>query len=121
MNVFDSTTMLVDKLSAISSRNIFKRIKDVYDICVLAQIYDFSIDSVYERLYIKTDKEYLEKSWLTQENMKELEHAYGAYKGIKNKPNFYSLYTYVKGFSLPIYERKHGLVWISSAQKWVTV
>lgn len=121
MNVFDSTTMLVDKLSAISSQKIFRRIKDVYDICVLAQIYDFSIDNVYKRLLLKTRKEYLDKSWLTQENIKELEHAYEAYKGIKNKPNFYNLYAYVKGFSLPIYERKHGLVWMSSAQKWVVV
>lgn len=85
--------MLSDKLYAISSGNVCRRVKDVLDIYVLSFITEINKDELYQ-IWKETGRElgYFE-SYKTQ--ISELKEAYEKMKGVRNKPDFVEVYSRV--------------------------
>lgn len=119
MYTYSNVTMLADKLHAVSSCKIYRRVKDVFDIVVLASLYDFNIDDVYSKLNKKFGSMYLETNYMTAENYSMLEHAYNKYDGIWDKREFKYVINSALHFCKPIYRREHNKIWISSVGNWV--
>lgn len=120
LTTYDTYTMLADKITAVSSRKIFRRIKDLYDITVLAAIQSYSYLNIMEHLNTKHPDAAL-TNMLTPENFSDLEHAYQMYKGITNKPYIGDLIGYSSAFLEPFYIRYNqgDLIWNTQESKWV--
>ncbi len=120
LTTYDAYTMLSDKITAVSSKIIFRRMKDLYDITVLAAIQSYSYNNILEHLNIKHPNVKL-VNMLTPENFSDLEHAYQMYKGITNKPYIGELIGYSSTFLEPLYIGYHqgDLTWNTQESKWV--
>lgn len=102
MKTYDAMTMLSDKIVAVSSRAIYRRAKDLYDIYVIMSMYSFNISNLQEHIKLKHPDVVL-TNMLVEENYDDIEHAYTVYRGILNKPYVYELITSVQNFLQPIY------------------
>lgn len=112
--------MLADKIVAVSSQKVFRRIKDMYDIAVLASLYNFSYYDILQHIRVKHPNCEL-KNMLVGDNFVQLEHAYSKYMGITNKPEFRDLLGLCNAFLEPVYLNYNGgnLLWNSQASRWV--
>ena len=118
LNRYSNLTMLSDKIFAISSKNIFRRVKDVYDIAILAQLESYRSGDILDALRNKRP-EFFEtgKYMFTPENMEAIKHAYDKLdiaRGANNviiKPPFETLVTLITTFLSPIYGKIYDLKW----------
>lgn len=119
MNTYDAYTMMVDKIVVVSSNKIFRRIKDLYDIAVLASIYNFKYSELVRHMEIKHPNVKLE-NMLIPDNISNIEHAYNVFSGIRNKPDIRYLLNYCLTFLEPIYlgYNQGELVWNIEQVKW---
>ena len=122
MSTYDATTMLVDKIVVVSSEKIYRRIKDLYDVIVLASIYSFVYSDVTEHLNVKHPNAVL-NNMLIPANFEDIAHAYGKYVGIVNKPNIQELvalgYLFLEPFYLDHIEGE--LTWNTQALQWRSI
>lgn len=119
MNVYDKYTMMTDKISAISSRKIFRRIKDLYDICVLASLCEYNYTDLRKHIEVKFGDISELENMLTVNNIDAIKHAYDEYVGIYNRPNIDTLLSIVNTFCEPIYSNWKGkAVWNPVIMKW---
>lgn len=90
--------MLADKISAISTDKVFRRIKDVVDLYYLSHIFDFDKNALLETL--ENSGRTLEsfQGFLHREN--DLRHAYEKFRftGEASKPSFDEVYRTVKTY-----------------------
>lgn len=91
--------MLADKVSVLSTRIIFRRAKDLYDLYVMSSIGGYELGNVmgildYNGRVLGEFNEF-------KSMKKELEHAYNMLGGIGNKPSFTAVYARVIDFCLP--------------------
>lgn len=85
--------MLADKLYAISSDNVCRRMKDVLDIYVISFVTQIDADEL-RQIWKETGRELGDfKAYRT--HPEELGEAYDKMKGIKNKPDFIEIYNQV--------------------------
>ncbi len=96
------TQMLADKLSAISSDKVFRRVKDVVDLYYLSKVFPFDKAAVLQTL--KSSGRELEKFNGFLGKTDELKHAYDKFRlsGIVNKPPFEEVYGAVKAYIKPV-------------------
>lgn len=119
MKTYDAMTMLSDKVVAVSSRAVYRRAKDLYDIYVIMSMYSFNIRNLQEYIKLKHPDANL-TNMLVGENYTDIEHAYERYEGISNKPLLQVLFTSVQSFLQPVYMGvSSGLVWDSKQGRWL--
>ena len=117
----DNNTMLADKILVVSSHQVFRRIKDIYDIYVLAKLYYFRFSELNEQLHTKHPNAVLE-NYLIPDNAPDLMHAYNAYTGIVHKPKLSAVLTVCNNFLQPFYEQNGGnLIWDPNETMWVSL
>ena len=119
MPTYDTYTMASDKIAVISSKKVYRRIKDLYDLTVLFSIYNFSYMELCNRIVLKHNGVKLE-NMLMQNNYLELEHAYSKFSGIINKPDFRDLIAYCRVIMEPFYRKVRGnLKWDTEGTQWI--
>lgn len=122
MTTYDVLTMLADKIAVVASPKVYRRIKDLYDIYVIANLYDLEYKDVWEHLMKKRGTAVLEHM-LTPENYGELKHAYDLYSGIMNKPPFVDVVGTNISFLYPIIfmgQDVPNMVWRKRVGAWVS-
>ena len=112
---YNLNNILADKTSVLSSRKIFRRIKDFVDIYSILTTNDIFLEDVKKVLLQKNRK--LDSFNEFYNNQHDLKRAYDLLKGVINKPDFYDVYTvldkYVKGFS-----NNKNLLWSHMDLMW---
>lgn len=90
--------MIADKLSAISTDKVFRRIKDVVDLYYISKVFEF--DAAEIRCTLKNSSRELENFNGFLHRADELKHSYEKFRftGNVNKPPFEEIYTNVKEF-----------------------
>ena len=91
--------MLVDKIRVISTRKVFRRVKDIVDVYILSSSKGIKLEKIQDIL--QEYKNDLGNFSAFIERKDDLEHAYEKLKGITNKPSFSEVYTQVKIFLMP--------------------
>jgi domain of unknown function (DUF1814) len=120
MTTYDALTMISDKITVVSSQKIYRRIKDLYDLCVLISLYDFTYYDVIEHIRKKHSGVKLENMLLSN-NFSSLEHAFSKYEGISNKPNIMTIISLAQAFLQPIYcSNKVDMLWKKEISAWVS-
>lgn len=91
-----------DKLSAISTRKVYRRVKDIYDMYLLSHISGFHLNSIRTALRdAGRDLESFNEFINDPMKPKGLEYAYDRMKSIKNKPDYQEMYNRVSKFIEP--------------------
>lgn len=114
--------IFVDKISAISSRTLFRRAKDIYDLYLLSML---------EGYYVREINYVLERSGrrLSEfsefiNDIDEIKNAYFKMRGIINPPEFNVMYGRVRDFCSPYitngYTSGNGL-WNVNAGLWIPI
>lgn len=104
MDAYDCDTMIADKISAICSQKIYRRSKDLYDLYVLSQIRQYSLNSLVNHIKVKRPEFFTSGvNMLVSQNYAPLEHAYSKYKGILNKPEFGAMFKICSSFICPFF------------------
>ena len=90
--------MIADKLSAISTDKVFRRIKDVVDLYYISKIFDFNRDDVIQTL--KDSGRTLDTFQGFLHRTKDLRHSYEKFRfaGGVDKPPFDEIYRAVKSY-----------------------
>ncbi len=121
MNTYDALTMISDKIVVISSQKIFRRVKDLYDLCVIISLYDLKYSDVMQHIKVKHNGAEL-RNMLTQENFDAIEHAFSKYDGIANKPDILVMVGLAQTFLQPIYYSKNvssDMIWSKEKSSWI--
>lgn len=117
MLTYSASTMICDKIVAVSSRSVFRRIKDIYDIAVLASLYSFRYSDLVTQL--RSRGNVILTNMLIPQNMSDLAHAYDKFEGITNKPMFADLIFVVQRFLYPFYfGTSVDLIWNGGTGTW---
>ena len=90
--------MLADKISAVSTDKIFRRVKDIVDLYYLSQVFPFRSD-VIKQILEENDRKLGEfHGFLSRKS--ELEHAYDKFRfaGDVIKPAFNDVYAAVRSY-----------------------
>lgn len=121
MVTYSDYTMLADKIVVVSSQSVYRRIKDLYDICVLASIGNFELEKIWGMLYKKHNKKSTDlTNMLTKTNFEVLYHAYNKFTGILNKPDFMTILDIAQKFLHPLYADIHtNYKWDNRGYLWV--
>lgn len=117
MPTYSASTMICDKIVAVSARSVFRRIKDIYDIAVLASLYSFRYSDLASQL--RSRGTVALTNMLIPQNMPDLAHAYDKFDGIMNKPEFRDLIYVVQRFLTPFYlGTDTDLIWDRGVGSW---
>jgi len=123
MDTYDALTMLSDKIVVVSSQKIYRRIKDLYDLCVIISLYDLEYRDIIKHLKIKHKGIEL-KNMLTQENFVNIKHAFSKYDGITNKPDVLVIIGLAQTFLQPIYygmNLESDIIWSKERASWISL
>ena len=103
--------ILADKISAVSSPRIFRRIKDLVDLYYLSQVYDFDRDKLKQA--IQSSGRVLDRFDGFLHSVPELKHAYDKFRftGDVSKPSFSDVYATVKTYIKPLLPKERTLDW----------
>lgn len=82
-----------DKIYAISGNNVCRRVKDILDIYVMSFVAKADPDELH-RIWAETGRE-LGNFETYNKQIAEIGKAYDKMKGIKNKPDFFEVYSRV--------------------------
>lgn len=108
--------MFADKVAAVSSNRIFRRIKDVYDLYLLSSIAGYTVADTYN-VYRVTHRQ-LEGFNAFKTRINEQRHAYGKLTGVTNKPDYIVVYNRVYHFIEPfIVGCQTNMIW--NGTDWV--
>lgn len=86
--------MITDKIATISTRQIYRRTKDLIDLYVLSFLTEFNYDEVFRIL--EFDNRELGDFEHFKNNIEHVEHAYSKLENISNKPSFEEVYERLK-------------------------
>ncbi len=120
--------MYADKISAISTRSVFRRVKDVYDLFLLSYFDGFRVIDI-NRVLKESGRDLGGfEAFLTQSHApKGVGYAYGKLEGIENKPPFDVVFNRVKRFCQPYMDGsyKHcNQLWVIDSKgngSWIQV
>lgn len=124
---YDSYSMLVDKISAVSSERIFRRTKDIYDIYALSILQDYSLNELVYRIMLKRP-ELRENAicMFRHDTIEKLAYAYDKLDGINMKPDFNVVYrttsNFVAGAIIGLKGKadKSEYIWKRGTNNWIT-
>ena len=90
--------MIADKLSAVSTEKVFRRIKDVVDLYYITKVFELNVPEVFQTL--KNSERNLEDFSGFLHRTEELQHSYEKFRfaGGVNKPAFEDVYHSVKEY-----------------------
>lgn len=101
--------ILTDKLCAISSEKVFRRMKGILDLYALSSCCVFRINDIYA-IKDQIGRQMGDFSaFLTRKD--KIAHAYEKMTRIDHKPDFDDLYLMVRDIVLPLSRNEHDLVW----------
>lgn len=110
--------ILADKLTVMSKRLIFRRVKDIVDVYALAHCVNVSTPDIYE-IFRKDPKREVGAFDEFYNRRADLEHAYGKLAGIECKPSFDEVYSYLCGFVQPFARKDMSpKKWVNSKRNW---
>ncbi len=111
--------MLSDKLYAVSDKGVCRRVKDLVDIYVISFITECSVQRLND-IWERTGRK-LGDFTEFREKMSEIAIAYEKMTGIKNKPDFFELYTRLSEFLYPFLypERSRHAEWTKTGWKGI--
>lgn len=102
--------MIADKVAAISTDKVFRRIKDVVDLYYISNVFEFRVSDVLQIL--ENSERNLENFNGFIQRKEELKHAYEKFRfaGDVNKPQFEEVYCRVRSYIKDILpkEKEHG-------------
>ena len=110
--------ILFDKIAVMSTRLIFRRAKDMFDVYALAQCVQIDTQEIIKTHQANPNREVgaFDEFYNRQS---DLEHAYNKLAGIKNKPPFSDVYTYLTDFIKPFSEKDMKLrTWNNEKRRW---
>ena len=92
------TQMIADKVAAISSDKVFRRVKDIVDLHYISKVFEFDVEEV--RPTLKEGGRALETFEGFLHRSEDLKHSYEKFRfaGGVNKPGFEEVYQDVKDF-----------------------
>jgi hypothetical protein len=112
--------VLCDKISVLSGDRIFRRVKDALDVYALAHCLEIRIASIYAALEKAERTLGSFDSFINRRA--DLEHAYRKMRGITGKPEYDSVYQYLRSFLEPFIMRdKNPRVWYGGKDSWVNI
>lgn len=94
--------MIADKLSAVSSEKVFRRIKDVVDLYYISKVFEFDTEKIMQTL--KSSNRELDTFDGFLHRIEDLRHSYEKFRfaGGVNKPPFEEVYHSVKAYIKPV-------------------
>lgn len=97
--------IFADKVSAISTRKVYRRVKDIYDMYLLSHISGYRIKYIHEAL-LDAGRELESFNEFLNDPMKPkgLEYAFERMRSVENKPNYQEMYARVLRFIAPFIE-----------------
>ncbi len=103
--------MITDKISAISTEKVFRRIKDVVDLYYISKVFEFNSQEILQTLNATGRPLGSFSGFLSQTD--ELEHAYAKFRfsGGVNKPPFEEIYQTVKQYIRSILPKNRSRAW----------
>lgn len=103
--------MITDKVSAISTEKVFRRIKDIVDLYYISKVFDFDRQGIMQTLNATGRSLGSFSGFLSQTD--ELEHAYAKFRfsGGVNKPPFEDVYQTVKQYIGDILPKNRNREW----------
>jgi hypothetical protein len=109
--------IITDKISAVSTRSLLWRTKDVVDIYGLTHCVPTSTSEVY---HIKMRKQLTFSDFdVFLNNVRDIEHAYEKMRNVENKISFENIYTYVKIFLEPFIKNDDSpKIWNAEKINW---
>lgn len=109
--------MMADKISAISTAKIMRRIKDMYDVYRLSFIDGIKSDEIIDNIISRSRKLSDFNDFRNNlDGKRGLKHAYNKYIGIQKKPEFDVIYSRVYAFVVVFYNRELNSRYIWSAE-----
>lgn len=111
---------LANKVYVLSTRKVFRRIKDLYDVYRIGKCLTFNINDI----FLMQDK--IGVPFENFENLlyrvDDVKNAYSKFIGIQNKPDFNEIYDFVvKKFIPPFINNERNLKWDSKQEKWIKI
>lgn len=101
--------IITEKLCAISTEKVFRRIKDIIDLYALGSCSHFRIDDIYDILD-KTERSFGDfNAFLSGEE--GLSQAYDKMKRMDYKPSFRDIYGLVRDIVLPVSRNEQNMSW----------
>ena len=103
--------MITDKISAISTEKVFRRIKDVVDLYYISKVFEFNSQEIVQTLNATGRPLGSFSGFLSQTD--ELEHAYAKFRfsGGVNKPPFEEIYQTLKQYIGSILPKNRSRAW----------
>lgn len=100
--------MIADKLSAVSSEKVFRRIKDVVDLYYISKVFEFDTEKITQALK-NSDRELKDFDGFLYRT-EDLQYFYEKFRfaGGVNKPPFEEVYQSVKAYIKPVLPKEKG-------------
>jgi hypothetical protein len=109
--------ILADKISVLSGKMIFRRIKDFVDVYALAHCVRVNAAEIIK--IVKSKGREVGSFTEFYERRGDVEHAYNRLAGIENKPDFDEVYSYVERFVKPFAQDDLSLrIWDFNKSAW---
>jgi hypothetical protein len=109
--------VLCDKISVLSNERIFRRVKDLIDIYALSNCLKIKLVDIYKALGKANRPLNSFESFTTRRS--DIEHAYNKLRGVIGKPDFDSVYSYLKKFLEPFIQHDiSNKEWDSGSVLW---
>ena len=111
---------LANKIYVLSTKKIFRRIKDFYDIYRIAKCLSFKINDIYD-IQEKIGISFEDFDCLIN-RIEDVNNAYAKFSGINNKPEFSEIYDYItRIFIVPFQNNSKDLLWDHNKQEWIKI
>lgn len=123
MNAFDVQTMASDKLCVFYSDVIFRRIKDLYDLTVLANMASYSSSELIQMMKVR-HKDFYDKAKISinANTFQRLAKGYEAYTNATGTNTLFELPVMINtcmSFGEPILKALDGYVWDNEKMLWL--
>ena len=110
--------VLADKIVVLSSRLLFRRMKDLVDVYAMSHCVDVRPKRIFE---VCASKGRVVEDFDAFINRRpDVEQSYSKLKGIDGKPDFDAIYSYMSKFVEPFVQKKHSdMRWDSDTMTWL--
>jgi hypothetical protein len=113
------SSVICDKICAISSHLVFRRAKDLLDLYALGHCLTVKTSEIYCALNSTTNTIDSFNEFTTRQS--DLRHAFEKLKRIQSKPDFTTVYSYLTDFLEPFIEKNQAdLIWDNHRSSWTT-
>lgn len=111
----------MDKVSALASKKIFRRCKDLYDLYLLSMLDGYNLSDIVN--VFNNSGRTLGDFEDFINSIEKLEYAYNQMRAITNKPEFNQVYGRVRDFCLPFITNRYKIytnaIWQPKGGVWI--